>query len=45
MACPENKEDLIEDLPNDDDLDYGEGNGPLEGIETNIWMRADHDHL
>lgn len=34
--CPESKDDDLEELPNEDELDYGEGNGPLDGGETNI---------
>lgn len=36
VECPESKDDDLEELPNEDELDYGEGNGPLEGGDTNI---------
>lgn len=36
--CPENKEDDFEEMPSEDDLDYGEGMGPLDGtLENNMW--------
>lgn len=37
MSCPESKDEDLDELPNEDELDYGEGNGPLDGVEsTNI---------
>lgn len=34
-ACPETKDDDLEDMPDEDELDFGEGNGPLD-VDTNI---------
>lgn len=37
LGCPESKDDDPEDMPNEDDLDYGEGIGPLDtSVDTNI---------
>ncbi|XP_055587105.1 protein twisted gastrulation [Uranotaenia lowii] len=39
QLCPENKDQDLDDIPNEDDLDYGDGVGPLDngGVEsTNI---------
>lgn len=37
VSCPESKDEDLDELPNEDELDYGEGNGPLDGVEsTNI---------
>lgn len=35
-TCPESKASTIEDIPHEDDLDYGDGAGPMESIDTNI---------
>lgn len=34
-ACPETKDDDVEEMPDEDELDFGEGNGPLD-VDTNI---------
>lgn len=36
IACPDSKDDELEELPTEDQLDYGEGNGPNDGVDTNI---------
>ncbi|XP_055683051.1 protein twisted gastrulation [Lutzomyia longipalpis] len=37
LMCPESKEDDFEEMPSEDELDYGEGMGPIDGtLENNM---------
>lgn len=38
IACPDSKDEDVDELPpNEDQLDYGEGNGPIDAVvDTNI---------
>lgn len=36
VQCPEHKDDGLEEIPNEDDLDFGEGTKAIEPVETNL---------